>query len=539
MKFLVSYTLIAVLFAETWACVFEGSNTPVSLPRRFMLTRRGPKHPFGSGNRFSVAGVVPQGLGLGGPVPSSILNHDEIESAMDALLISFPTLVTKFTTPYQSVGGASLHGWKIRKGENCDDAFPILMIAGIHPRERGGPDNLIYFISDLLHADAATTGLTYGGKSYTSTEVKMALEAGIVILPAVNPDVLKDNVENTRGCLNSRKNRNDVDLNRNFDFIFDLNKFAPGVSPASAGPTSEVYQGLNAFSEPETESIRWTMDKFKKLRWFMDIHSGSEEGLVLYNWGDDLNQWREPSMNFQNPAHHGKIGVIPDQAGLEYMEYLPEADYDEKVLAAHKMADAMVASTGRIYVAKQSVGLYPTCGTSDDYAYSRHIDNIDNSKIHGFTLEFGNVPGRHHGVPCEDVFYPDATTFEKNMLEVGAGLMEFILTASKIGLGEPVQCVDTPPCAEPCDLGPINQCGTRASCVRFQPGTNTPNKDKGFCFCQAGFKPAESVLQYRLTWAQDGGQSHRVVVNPGQDCLQVCNNPADWCSEVPIKDACA
>jgi carboxypeptidase T len=38
---------------------------------------------------------------------------------------------------------------------------------------------------------------------------------------------------------------------------------------------------------------------------------------------------------------------------------------------------------------EQAVGLYPTSGTSDDYAYSRHIANANNQKLYGFTIGFG------------------------------------------------------------------------------------------------------------------------------------------------------
>ncbi len=33
--------------------------------------------------------------------------------------------------------------------------------------------------------------------------------------------------------------------------------------------------------------------------------------------------------------------------------------------------------------------MYITSDTSDDYAFSRHFDNLSNSKIYGFTIEFG------------------------------------------------------------------------------------------------------------------------------------------------------
>jgi hypothetical protein len=35
----------------------------------------------------------------------------------------------------------------------------------------------------------------------------------------------------------------------------------------------------------------------------------------------------------------------------------------------------------RIYKVQQAVGLYSTSGTSDDYAFSRHIINEENRKI--------------------------------------------------------------------------------------------------------------------------------------------------------------
>ena len=50
----------------------------------------------------------------------------------------------------------------------------------MHARERGGPDNLIYFIADLLFAQKHATGLTYGAKSYSNADVIKALNTGIV-----------------------------------------------------------------------------------------------------------------------------------------------------------------------------------------------------------------------------------------------------------------------------------------------------------------------------------------------------------------------
>lgn len=127
--------------------------------------------------------------------------------------------------------------------------------AAIHARERGGSDGLLYFIGDLLYANKNNVGLKYGSKTYTNAQVKTALSTGVVFVPLSNPDgVAYDQSSNS--CW--RKNRNPasstgsaasigVDLNRNFDFLWDFTKlFASSVrsSVASTSPTSETFHGM-------------------------------------------------------------------------------------------------------------------------------------------------------------------------------------------------------------------------------------------------------------------------------------------------------
>ena len=104
---------------------------------------------------------------------------------------------------------------------------------------------MIYFLSDLLHARDAGTGVTWGDKSYTNAQVCAALSAGIVSVPMVNPDGVAFD-QRTGRCW--RKNRNPasgtgsaagVGLNRNFDFLWDFQrKFAPSVRGSVASTRS-------------------------------------------------------------------------------------------------------------------------------------------------------------------------------------------------------------------------------------------------------------------------------------------------------------
>ena len=60
-------------------------------------------------------------------------------------------------------------------------------------------------------------------------------------------------------------------------------------SLASDKPIDETYHGRYAFSEPETRNVAWVFDQFPRIRWYMDIHSA--EGEILFNWGDDNDQF--------------------------------------------------------------------------------------------------------------------------------------------------------------------------------------------------------------------------------------------------------
>jgi hypothetical protein len=86
------------------------------------------------------------------------------------------------------------------------------------------------------------------------------------------------------------------------------------------------------------------------------------------------------------------------------------------------MAASIRLVRGREYKVKQSVGLYPTAGASDDYAYSRHIVDRAKGKIIAFTIEWGRS---HASTP----FHPPYPEMRKVMRDVTAGLIELCLRA--------------------------------------------------------------------------------------------------------------
>ncbi|KAF4785537.1 zinc carboxypeptidase [Colletotrichum scovillei] len=408
------------------ACLLPGEASGGRIARRQNANPNNTGIAIGTGDRFD-----------GGK---------KIKSAVKGLVEEYD--LEYFESPYKTYENASFFGAKIGgEGGNCSDAHHVYFNAAIHARERGSSDNIIYFISDLLYANKHGEGLTYGGRVYTNDDVKRALSTGIVFTPLSNPDgVAYDQA--THSCW--RKNRNPaasggnpeaigIDLNRNFDFLFDFPKsFAPSVGPnvASEDPTEQTYHGAAAFSEPESKSIKWVMDQHKNVKWFLDIHSYI--GVILYNWGSDENQLRQPYMNFMNESYDAARGLMPDTPSNNgvYGEYIPSNDWSEKVFAAMRMGNAMDAATGRHYQVEQSSYLYPTSGSSDDYAYSRHLTDPSLGKMHGFVVEFGFG---NDGVDCP--FYPTPSQYNLNLLETNAGFMEYLLAAADLGVGEPASCV--------------------------------------------------------------------------------------------------
>jgi murein tripeptide amidase MpaA len=104
-----------------------------------------------------------------------------------------------------------------------------------------------------------------------------------------------------------------------------LSKFAPAAhitDYTSTDPCQLTYQGPHAFSEPETQNVKWLLDTNPRTRWFVDVHSYAQD--ILYSWGDDQDQSTTAAMNFANPAFDGLRGVDGDAA---YKEYIPGDDW--------------------------------------------------------------------------------------------------------------------------------------------------------------------------------------------------------------------
>ena len=383
----------------------------------------------GTGNRFAAA--APQ------DTQASYLNVAEVETALQAVAgpanAGFTELIT---LPHITWEGRTCRAIRVHNGAAA--AVGVCFLGGVHAREWGSPDILVNFVKLLTDAYRTRGGITQGGMSLDPAKVVEIVDnLDVVVLPQANPDGRHHSMtvdpmwrknrrpvgHGGRHCATGGGKGPGVDINRNYDFLWDYPaRFSPDAPiQTSTDPCSEVYNGPSAVSEPETANVTWLLDRVPSVGYFIDVHSFGED--ILYNWGDDDDQTSDPTMNFHNPAFDGKRGIADSTEGGDpagYKEYLPRTDLDELVHLGTVMSDAIAAAHGRRYSVKGAVGLYPTSGTSDDYAYSRSFVDAHKGKVLGYTIEWG--PQRA-SIPKS--FHPDYPDMAPIIEEVTAALLAF------------------------------------------------------------------------------------------------------------------
>jgi carboxypeptidase T len=371
------------------------------------------------------------------------LNVDEVETAI-ALAAGPPNagFTELITLPHHTWEGRTCHAIRVHHGAAARSG--VYLLGGVHAREWGSPDILVNFVQLLTDAYRNGTGITQGGVAVSVEQVRAIVDTlDIVVFPQANPDGRHYSMtvdpmwrKNRRpadagdpGCLSGGGNGPGVDINRNYDFLWDFPTTFSTSAPVatSADPCSEIYYGPGAVSEPETSNIVWLLDRYPSVGYFIDIHSFGEA--ILFNWGDDDGQVIDPSMNFSNPAYDGKRGIPDSTLGGDpdkYREYIPADDRRTLITLGTMMRDAIQAAHGRPYMLKPAVGLYPTSGTSDDYAYSRSFLDSSKDTVLGYTIEWG--PQRSS---ISKSFHPDYPDMVPIIEEVTAGLLAFCLATMR------------------------------------------------------------------------------------------------------------
>jgi predicted deacylase len=162
----------------------------------------------------------------------------DYEGDMSDLARRHPYLVKPITLPERTPEGRVVHGIEITENAAQRDGKPVLLITGMHHgTEWASGEVSMEFGTDLVRnygRDRQITGLLD--------------RARIVIVPIVNVDGF---VHNTR------RNANNVDMNRNYGFGWG---------------ESAPYQGAAPWSEPETRNVRDLISS-RQVTTFLTMHT--------------------------------------------------------------------------------------------------------------------------------------------------------------------------------------------------------------------------------------------------------------------------
>ncbi|MDP2007113.1 MAG: M14 family zinc carboxypeptidase [Rubrivivax sp.] len=281
----------------------------------------------------------------GEPEPRSIPGYscyetvEETFAAGDGLVAARPTLATWVDAgdswlKANGAGGYDLRVLKLTNSAVAGDKPKLFVNAAIHAREYTTAPLVLAFARWLVDGHGSVADATW---ILDHHEVHLMFHA--------NPDGRKraetglswrKNVDNNH-CANT--NTRGVDLNRNFSFEWN----STGGQGSSSSACSLTYRGPTPASEPETQAV---------------------EAYVRSLWPDR----RGPGVNDAAP---------PDTSGI----HIDIHSYSELVLwpwgatAAPAPNGAALQTLGRRfaffngYQPTQSIGLYPTDGTSDGPSY--------------------------------------------------------------------------------------------------------------------------------------------------------------------------
>lgn len=356
-----------------------------------------------------------------------------IEAQLGTLAARHPTLCTRSFLPDASHEGRRIS--YVRVTNAGDGGVPVVLTGGAHAREWVPPDTLLSLVERLLEAHdaggalqipqftdtAASPDITYAGVTIEAVEVARILDAvDLYVLALVNPDGRAFS-QSSRANAMWRKNRRPpppgsscvgVDLNRNHDIAWDFERYYNRAGEAAVSASNnpcdfQVYVGPSPTSEPEDRNVAALLRQ-TRARYYVDVHSFTRK--LLFPWGMDDNQTRDPSQTYRNPEWDQRRDGAP---GGAYGEFIAPDQLARHVAVGRAMRDAILAGAGAdprararsAYDVEPSLALYPTTGTASDFAFSLQFDG-DAPPAVSFTLECGNDTDGEGGFQPVPAIYP-------------------------------------------------------------------------------------------------------------------------------------
>lgn len=236
--------------------------------------------------------VTPSNFALGSM--GGFMTYAEILANLDSMAARYPSLITvkQQIHTFQTHEGRPIYWVKISDNPNNNENEPeVLYDALHHAREAASVSQLIYYMWYLL-------------ENYNSNaEIKYLVDnLEMYFVPCVNPDgYIRNQTTNPNGGGMWRKNRRNngngtfgVDLNRNYGYNWGYDN-----SGSSPNTSSDTYRGPSAFSEPETQAMKWFCENHQ-FKFALNYHTYGD--LLIYPWGYELSIYTPDSAEFVNFA---------------------------------------------------------------------------------------------------------------------------------------------------------------------------------------------------------------------------------------------
>ncbi|MCK6602364.1 MAG: T9SS type A sorting domain-containing protein [Bacteroidetes bacterium] len=244
----------------------------------------------------------------------------EVTSLLDSMARAHPDLLTKGFTAGKSYENRDILVWKLSDHPETDENEPeILFTALHHAREPQGMTSALYFLLYLVENYDKNPGIR-----------QLVDSREIYFIPVVNPDGYVYNETSQPGGGGMwRKNRR---LNEDFTYGIDLNRnygvgWGYDDEGSSPDPSTNVYRGTSAFSEPETQVIR---DFCNTRNFYLALNYHSYGNLLIYPWGYKRSHLTPDSVRFDLMSQvmtraNGFLAGTSDQT----VGYLTNGDSDD------------------------------------------------------------------------------------------------------------------------------------------------------------------------------------------------------------------
>ncbi len=283
--------------------------------------------------------ATPSNFNLG--TMGGYLKYQEMLDELDAMAAQYPNLITLKApiSTFLTIENRPIYYVKISDNASVNETEPKVLYTSVHhAREPLSMSESIFYMWYLLE------------NYQTNLEVKYLVDnTQMFFVPCINPDgYVYNETTNPNGGGMHRKNRRNVgttnkgvDLNRNYSYGW-------GTTGISMNVNNDTYPGTGAFSEQETQAMRWLVQNHNFVSAFNAHTFGNT---LLYPIGTTAAEFAD---------HH---------------DYLTD-------LSSH-----MVEMNG--YFAQKSSGLYPASGDSDDFMYKQDIGIGLKDTIFAMTPEIG------------------------------------------------------------------------------------------------------------------------------------------------------